>query len=312
MKIVFYSPGNNPQAWLDSLAAYLPAAEVWAWTPECADRQADYAVIWAPPVQLFDSQRQLKAVFNIGAGADRITMLPDIARLMKGAAIIRLNDAGMAAQMAEYVCHALFQHTREFAAYELQQQRREWKSLPGIDRAAWPVGVMGLGSIGERVARAIAAFDYPIFGWSRTQKSLPGVTNFAGVEKLDEFLGKVRVLVCALPLTAGTEGILNARTLAKLKPAGYLINVARGAHLLEPDLIALLDNGTLAGAQLDVFREEPLPRAHPFWTHPKIRITPHISAITLRDQSSSQIANKINILELGGHVEGVVDLDRGY
>ena len=176
MKIVFYSPGNNSQAWLDSLAAYLPAAEVWAWAPECADRQADYAVLWAPPVQLFDSQRQLKAVFNIGAGADRITMLPNIARLMKGAAIIRLNDAGMAAQMAEYVCHALFQHTREFAVYKLQQQRLEWKTLPGIDRAAWPVGVMGLGSIGERVARAIAAFDYPIFGWSRTQKSLPVVS----------------------------------------------------------------------------------------------------------------------------------------
>ena len=120
--------------------------------------------------------RQLKAVFNIGAGADRITMLPNIARLMKGAAIIRLNDAGLAAQMAEYVCHALFQHTREFAVYKLQQQRLEWKTLPGIDRAAWPVGVMGLGSIGERVARAIAAFDYPIFGWSRTQKSLPGVS----------------------------------------------------------------------------------------------------------------------------------------
>lgn len=312
MKIVFYSPGKNPQPWLDCLAAHLSAAEVWPWTPECASRQADYAVLWAPPLELFKSQHKLKAIFNIGAGADRITMLPDVLRLINGAAIVRLNDAGMSVQMAEYVCHAIFRHTREFAAYESQQRHREWKSLPEIDRAAWPVGVMGMGAIGKRVVQSIAAFEYPAFGWSRTPKVLPGITTFSGPRGLDEFLKRVRVLVCALPLTAATAGILNSRTLGKLKAPGYLINVGRGEHLVEADLIALLDDGTLAGATLDVFHAEPLPAAHPFWVHSKINLTPHISAITLREESVRQIVGKIRALELGESIEGVVLPDQGY
>ncbi len=312
MKIVFYSPGKNPQPWLDTLAAHLPAAEVWAWTPDCAARQADYAVLWAPPLALLESQRRLKAIFNIGAGADRLTRLPDLPRLLGGALIVRLNDAGMAVQMAEYVCHALVRHTREFAAYDAQQRAGNWKPLDEIDRAAWPVGVMGLGAIGERVARSVAAFEYPVFGWSRTPKPVAGITTFAGPASLDEFLGQVRVLVCVLPLTPATAGILNARTLAKLKAPGYLINVARGGHLVEADLITVLNAGTLAGATLDVFQEEPLPAGHPFWSHPKINVTPHIAAITLRDDSVVQIAAKIAALERGEAIEGVVSLELGY
>lgn len=312
MKIVFYSPGKNPQPWLDSLKSHLPAAEVWAWSPECARRQADYAVLWAPPAKLFETQQQLKTIFNIGAGVDRITLLPDVSRLINGAAIVRLNDAGMAVQMAEYVCHALFRHTRMFASYDSQQRNQVWQTRAEIDRAAWPVGVMGLGEIGERVASTIAMFEYPTFGWSRTPKNLSGVTTFAGPERLDEFLDSIRVLVCALPLTAATTGILNARTLGRLKAPGYLINVARGAHLVEADLITLLEEGRLAGAALDVFHEEPLPIAHPFWRNPVITLTPHISAITLRDESVLQIARKIHAIERGESIEGVVSVDLGY
>lgn len=312
MKIVFYSPGKNPQPWQDCLADRMPAAELWAWTPECANRQADYAVVWAPPLDLFESQTKLKAVFVLGAGADRITMRPEVSRLLNSAAIVRLNDAGMAVQMAEYVCHALFRHAREFAVYAAQQSQQEWKTRPEIDRAEWPVGVMGLGAMGERVARSVASFEYPTFGWSRTSKTLPGVTTFYGQESLDEFLSGVRVLVCVLPLTLATRGILNARTLGRLKSPGYLINVARGAHLVETDLLALLDGGKLAGATLDVFGEEPLPVTHPFWMHPRIDLTPHISAITLREESIRQIAEKIHALEQGKPIEGVVSMDRGY
>ncbi|MEO8103803.1 MAG: glyoxylate/hydroxypyruvate reductase A [Betaproteobacteria bacterium] len=312
MKIVFFSPGKNPQPWLDCLRAHLPAAEVWAWTAADVERQADYAVLWTPPRALFETQHQLKAIFNIGAGADRITLLPDLSRLIKGAAIVRLNDAGMAVQMAEYVCHAVIRHTRDFATYDAQQQVGEWKTLGEINRAAWPVGVMGIGAIGQRVAQSIAAFDYPVFGWSRTPKAIPGIATFAGQAGLDEFLARVRVLVCALPLTPATEGILNRRTLAKLKAPGYLINVARGAHLVDADLIAMLDSGVLAGATLDVFHEEPLAATHPFWHHPKITVTPHISAITLREESAAQIAQKIAALERGEVIEGIVSLELGY
>ena len=309
MKIIFYSPENNTQPWLDEIAAELPGAEVWAWSPTCAERQADYAVLWAPPPELLDSQRQLKCVFNIGAGVDGVLKLSN---LPPGVPIVRLNDAGMAVQMAEYVCHALIRHTRGFDAYDAQQTNLEWKKLRPIDRRAFPVGVMGLGDIGARVAQSVASLDYTVFGWSRTAKSLPDVTTFAGADRLDAFLRQVRVLVCVLPFTAETENILNAATLSKLKPDAYLINVARGKHLVENDLLACLKNGHLAGATLDVFREEPLPDSHAFWTHPKITITPHISAMTLRGESVVQIAGKILALERGERIAGVVESSRGY
>lgn len=309
MKIIFYSPENNSQPWLDDISASLPGADVWLWTPDCAGRQADYAVLWAPPPALFASQHQLKAVFNIGAGVDSVMKLPN---LPSGIPIVRLTDAGMAVQMAEYVCHALIRHARRFNTYEIQAKNREWKREPPIRRDAFPVGVMGLGDIGARVAQAVAAFEYPTFGWSRTLKSLSGITTFAGHDGLDEFLSRVRVLVCVLPLTPDTEGILNADTFAKLKPDAYLINVARGRHLVEGDLLAMLESGRLAGATLDVFREEPLPAGHAFWNHPKITITPHISAITLRADSVIQIAEKIRALERGETIAGVVETGRGY
>lgn len=312
MKIVFYSPGKKWQPWLDSLAANLPSAEIWAWSPQLADRQAEYAVVWAPPAELFAQQRNLKAVFNIGAGADRVLRIPDVERLLKDVPVVRLNDAGMAVQMAEYVCHALFRHTREFAAYEAHQRDKIWKTLPALDRAKWPVGVMGLGAIGTRVAEAVAGFDYPVNGWSRTPKQLAGVATYAGAEQLDLFLAATRVLVCVLPLTPATDGILNIGALSKLQLNSILINVARGEHLVEGDLLALLANGHLAGATLDVFREEPLPPGHAFWGHPRITLTPHIAAITLVEESAAQIAQKIRALESGQLIDGVVDRNRGY
>ncbi len=312
MKIVFYSPGKKVQPWLDSLAANLPSADIWAWSPQSADQQADYAVVWAPPSELFAPQQKLKAVFNIGAGADRVLRIPHVDGLLRGIPVVRLNDAGMSAQMAEYVCHALFRHTREFAEYEAHQRDNKWKTLPALDRANWQVGVMGLGAIGARVAGAVAGFDFPVKGWSRTPKELANITTYAGAEQFDAFLADTRVLVCVLPLTPATEGILNARTLGRLKPKSILINVARGEHLVEDDLLAMLATGHLAGATLDVFREEPLPSGHEFWDHPKITVTPHIAAITLVEKSAAQIAQKIRAMESGQPIEGVVDRSRGY
>lgn len=308
MKIIFYS-ARNPQPWLDAIAAALPEAEVWIWTPDCARRQADYAIVWMPPAELFATQRGLKAIFNIGAGVDGVMALPN---LPEGVPLVRLNDAGMASQMAEYVCHALIRHAREFDVYAAQAREQRWKMRRPANRADFPVGVMGLGSIGARVAAAIASFGYPTFGWSRSPKSLPGITAFSGQDRFDDFLHAVRVLVCCLPLTPETEGILNASTLSRLKPNGYLINVARGRHLVGKDLIVLLADGTLAGATLDVVCEEPLPADHPFWAHPKITLTPHISAVVVREESVAQIAGKIRALARVEAIEGVVDFNRGY
>jgi len=312
MKIVVYAPEMDLQPWLDGLAGRFPAADIWRWSADCADRQADYALAWSPPAAFLASQRNLKAVFCLGAGVDRLLALHGAAGLGARTPLVRLDDAGMAVQMAEYVCHALFAHTRQFAAYRQQQEQAVWKTLPAIDRAAWPVGVMGLGAIGARVARSVAAFDYPTFGWSRSPKSLAGVTTLHGDEQLDAFLRATRVLVSVLPLTAATTGILNAATLGKLRPDGYLISTGRGGHLVEADLLAMLDGGQLGGATLDVFAAEPLPADHVFWRHPRIQLTPHISAITLVGASLDQIAGKIASMENGQPVAGRVDAERGY
>jgi len=171
---------------------------------------------------------------------------------------------------------------------------------------------MGLGVLGERVARAVAQFDFPVNGWSRSPKAIAGVQCFAGKGQLPAFLAASRVLVCLLPLTEETRDIVNRSLLSQLQAGAYLINVARGAHVVDEDLLYMLSTGHLAGATLDVFRTEPLPPAHPFWTHPAITLTPHASARTLRSESIAQIAGKIAAMESGGPVAGLVDRQRGY
>jgi glyoxylate/hydroxypyruvate reductase A len=306
MRITFCCSDTTPEPWLEGLRAALPGADVSLWNPGAPT--ADYAVVWSPPQQFFDEQPQLKALFNIGAGVDALLKL----RLPAGAQIVRLDDAGMSVQMAEYVCHAIIRHFREFDGYEADMRNGKWSFRKPHSRLDYPVGMLGLGVLGERVAKAVAQFDFPVNGWSRTPKVVPGVQCFAGHDQLDAFLQASRVLVCLLPLTAETRDILNLKNLFRLRPGGYVINVARGAHLVDDDLLALLDNGHLAGATLDVFRTEPLPSAHPFWQHPKITLTPHTSARTLRSESIAQIAGKIAAMQRGESVAGMVDAGRGY
>jgi glyoxylate/hydroxypyruvate reductase len=306
MNITFCCTDTPAEPWLQGLRAALPKASVSLWQPGAP--QADVAVVWAPPQQFLDEQQALKALFNIGAGVDALLKL----RLPPGARVVRLDDAGMAVQMAEYVCHAVIRHFREFDGYEADVKAGQWSYRKPRNRQDFPVGVMGLGVLGERVARALLAFDFPVHGWSCTPKAIPGVCTYSGEVGFDTFLSHSRVLVNLLPLTPDTQDILNRATLERLQPGGYLINVARGAHLVEADLLALLESGHLAGATLDVFRTEPLPAGHPFWTHPHITVTPHTSARTLRDESMAQIAGKIRALEAGQPIAGVVDPVRGY
>ncbi len=306
MRIYFHAVDFKPEPWLAALRAALPQAQVEVWAPGAPP--GDYAVVWAPPQELLDEQPQLKAVFNLGAGVDALTQL----QLPPDARLVRLDDAGMSVQMAEYVVHALIRHFREFDGYEADVAEGRWSFRKPRRREDFPVGIMGLGVLGQRVARAVQAFEFPVVGWSRGPKQLSGVRCFAGTGQLSEFLAETRVLVCLLPLTPETQGILNRQSLAQLQPGGYLINVARGAHLVEEDLIPLLDAGQLAGATLDVFRQEPLPAGHPFWRHPKITITPHTAARTLRDESVAQIAAKIARLERGESIAGIVDPSKGY
>ncbi|MBI2751057.1 MAG: glyoxylate/hydroxypyruvate reductase A [Burkholderiales bacterium] len=306
MRITFCCTDTASEPWLQGLRAALPEADVSLWAPGAAP--ADYAVVWAPPQAFFDEQVQLQAVFNIGAGVDALLKL----RLPHQAKIVRLDDAGMSVQMAEYVCHAVIRHFREFDAYEADTSQGKWSFRKPRARADFPVGIMGLGVLGARVARSLAQFEFPVNGWSRSPKAVDGVQCFSGADGFNDFLAASRVLVCLLPLTADTRDIMNRDNLSRLQAGGYVINVARGAHLVEDDLLALLDSGHLAGATLDVFRTEPLPAGHPFWAHPKITVTPHTSARTLRSESIAQIAGKIAALRCGEAVAGVVDRGQGY
>ena len=316
MRIAFCHTETKAAPWLEGLRALLPEASIEAWHmgsdgSTANNPLADYAIVWAPPQAFFDQQTRLKAIFSTGAGVDALVKLALPARVP----VVRIDDAGMAVQMAEFVCHAVIRHFRELDAYEADTASGRWSFRRPQLRGEFAVGVMGLGVLGTRVAKALQQFDFPVKGWSRSARAIAGVECFAGDAQLHNFLAASRVLVCLLPLTSGTEGILRRETLARLQPSGYVINVARGAHLVDEDLLMLIDEGHLAGAALDVFRTEPLPPAHPFWNHPKITVTPHTSARTLRDESIAQIVGKIKALERGlpiADLAGVVDLKKGY
>lgn len=306
MKISFCCTDTKPGPWLEGLQQALPNAQIKVWSS--GDSLADYAIVWAPPQQFLNEQVRIKALFNIGAGVDALLAL----EVPPETLIVRLDDAGMSVQMAEYVCHALIRHFREFDAYSADVSQGRWSFRKPRLRSDYPVGVMGLGVLGQRVAKAVSQFDFPVTGWSMSPKQIEGVRCYSGKTELPDFLKASKVLVCLLPLTTETKEILRREHLSLLQAGGYVINVARGAHLVDQDLLDLIDSGHLAGATLDVFRQEPLPGEHPFWHHPKITLTPHTSARTLREESIAQIAGKIRSLERGESVPGVVDRIRGY
>ncbi|EGF31075.1 D-3-phosphoglycerate dehydrogenase [Oxalobacteraceae bacterium IMCC9480] len=309
MQIIFYADGGAAEQWLTELHKALPLADVRVWQ-EGDSAPADYAVVWKPPAAMLQGRTGLKAIFNLGAGVDAILQLGG--SLPAGVPVVRLDDAGMAVQMAEYVSYAVLRYFRRFDEFDAQARDHQWRFLKPRRKEEFSVGILGMGILGARIAEALLQFDFPVRGWSRSRKEIPGVHSHAGVDELDDFLAQSQVLVCVLPLTPGTTGILDRATLAKLPKGAYLVNVARGAHLVERDLVDLLDAGHLGGAMLDVFHDEPLPSDHPFWNQPRITITPHVAALTLRGDSVRQIAAKIKQIERGQPVAGLVDITKGY
>ena len=308
MNIVFYSANTNGAAWLDALSRAMPEAKIGAW-PKTDAGEADYAIVWKPPQELLAALAKAKAVFNLGAGVDAFAEAPTPRRDLP---IIRLEDAGMAEQMVEYACHAVLRCYRELDHYAEQQRAATWRPRRRLDKRSFGIGVLGLGVMGAAVAQALVRFGFPVFGWSRTGNTIAGVASHAGPGELDAVLARARVLICLLPSTRETRGLLDRACLSRLPRGACVVNLARGDLLIEQDLVALLNEGHLSAAILDVFRDEPLPPRHAFWHHPKITVTPHISAATLIDESVEQIAAKIRRLERGLPVTGSVARERGY
>jgi glyoxylate/hydroxypyruvate reductase A len=306
--LLLYTAGGDRAMWLDALTRSFPEARIDDWPSARAD-EADYALVWKPPIELLRALRRVKAIFNLGAGVDAV---PDASTLARDVPLVRLENAGMSEQMAEYVVHAVLHRYREFDAYREQQQRGKWRQRPRLRKSEFVVGILGLGVLGSAVAAALTPFGFPLRGWSRTPKRLASVETSHGLASLDSFLSGVRLAVCLLPLTRETRGLLDRARLSRLPRDAYLVNVSRGAVVVDDDLLALLDDGRLAGAMLDVFHDEPLPALHRFWHHPRVTLTPHISAVTLIEASVAQIAGKIRRLEAGLPISGIVHHENGY
>jgi glyoxylate/hydroxypyruvate reductase A len=311
MRILLFRGDGVIEPWVREFAAVMPQVETVAWREGAGQSlpPCDYAVLWSPTPALLDQLAHVRAIFLMGAGVDALLKLGNA---LPPVPIVRLGDAGMGVQMAEYVAHAVLRYYRHFDDYEEQARHGVWDPLPLTPKEEFTVGIMGLGRLGLPVVEAMRMFGFPVRGWSRTPKDIPGVECFHGTDGLDPFLRATRVLVCMLPLTPETANLLDRHNLGKLQQGAYLINVSRGAILAEPDLMTLIRSGQIAGATLDVFRHEPLPAPHPFWNEPRISITPHISALTVRHDAVRQIADKIAKLESGQPVDDIVDRDLGY
>ncbi|MFW2576851.1 glyoxylate/hydroxypyruvate reductase GhrA [Serratia nevei] len=313
MNIIYYHPLFNAQEWLTGIKQRLPQAEIREWQ-RGDERPADYALVWRPPHEMLANRRDLKAVFALGAGVDAIL---DQERkhpgtLPAGVPLLRLEDTGMAQQMQEYALSYVLRYFRRFDEYQALQQRQEWQPLDPHSLDDFTIGILGAGVLGQSVARKLTEFGFSVRCWSRSAKQIDGVQSFAGEAQRAAFLDGVKLVINLLPNTPETVGILNRELFAQLSTGAYLINIARGAHLVEADLLAALEQGQLTAATLDVFAREPLPQDHPFWRHPRVTITPHIAAITLPQQAMDQIVANIRALEAGHAPAGVVDRQRGY
>jgi glyoxylate/hydroxypyruvate reductase A len=313
MRVVLSIPADADPCWLELFRAALPGAQVCARASEQPldpnAVAADYVIAYGPCETLFDEQRRMKAIFTLSAGVRHLLKLPNLPRNVP---LIKLEDAGMAEQMVRYALAAALRFVQGLDVYTRQQREARWEQHEPLSPASISAGVMGLGVIGSQVARALKAQGFAVRGYARSAKDLDTVAVFAGDSQLDAFLDGLDFLVCVLPATSETDGILNRRSLSRLADGAHVVNIGRGAALVEDDLVALLDAGKLGGATLDVFRNEPLPSDHPFWRRPDILVTPHVSGLTVPAAAVAQVAGKIARLERGEPVTGVVAFAKGY
>lgn len=307
--VLFRTDNDNPDQWREALAKRIPDLDFRVWPDVGNKEDIEFALVWKVPAGAYDGMTNLKAICSLGQGVDHIFAEPN---LPEGAQILRIVDPWMAQAMAEWVLLQVLRFHRQGMEYEQFQREGRWVKLPAPETATKRVGILGMGALGAQTATTIAALGFDVAGWSRTRKEIAGVTSFAGEAEFDAFLARTDILCCLLPLTPETTDIIDAETLAKLPKGAFVVNSGRGAQLVEEDLLAALDSGHIAGASLDVFRTEPLPEGHPFWTHPKVQVWPHVSAQTNAESGADQVAENIRRIFAGETPNNVVNRERKY
>jgi glyoxylate/hydroxypyruvate reductase len=309
MSLVVRLGNSRAEWWRNALQDLLPEIEVRLWD-DPGDRAAvEYAVVWKPPPGGLKTFSNLKCIVSMGAGIDHLLADPDLPRQVP---VIRTVGSELRQRMREYLALHVLRYHRRLPDVEAAQRRKDWEQVITPPAQKRVVGIMGLGNMGAQAAHTLAELGFAVEGWSRRPKRLHGIACHHGDDGLGTFLARSEILICLLPLTPATEGILNRRLFAGLPRGACLINVGRGQHLVEKDLVPALDSGQLGGATLDVLQQEPPPADHPFWTHPKILLTPHIASLIDPETGAKVIAQNLKLFMAGQPVPDMVDLSQGY
>lgn len=309
---ILYISKHDASPWRRKFETILPEANFCVWPDETpADPgDVDYVLTWMPEPGLLASFPNLKVIFNMGAGVD--VLLGD-KTVPAHVPIVRLVDPLLTSGMVEYVAHWVLHFHRQFHKYAALQTDRVWEENPPPFTAKRAIGFLGIGELGQASAKALQALGFKnIAGWSRTKKDIAGIESFAGEGELAAFLGRTEILITLLPFTPATRHIVNAKTLAQLPKGACIINPGRGALINDDDLIAALDDGHIDACALDAFEAEPLPSSHPYWDHPRVKLTPHIASLTVAGSAATSTAKMIKSIEAGGPLENVIDRELGY
>ncbi len=309
MALLFKPDIDRGDTWQRALLALDPDLELREW-PDAGDPAGiEYALVWRPPKGELKSYPNLKVIFSMGAGIDHLASDPE---LPAGVPVVRMVEPGLTVGMTEFVLMSVLTHHRFMLDYAAQRRNKIWREIVQVPPWDRRIGIMGLGILGGDAAGKLAAMSFDVAGWSRSPKDLPGVTCFHGADGFVPFLERTDILVCLLPLTAETEGILDARVFAALPRGAALISLGRGPQVVEADLLAALESGQIGEATLDVFQHEPLPPDSPFWDHPRVVLTPHVAAMTIAKGACAFVIDNIRRHKAGRPLLHVVDLNKGY
>lgn len=306
--LLYKGPQARGESWQRAVASALPDATWCTWPDIPAPENVDAIIAWTLPDNALETYPNVKAIFSVGAGVDQLQpdKIPDSIKL------VRLIDPSLTQQMQTYVLSSVMMIHRDHFLYQTQKAQKTWQQHKVALPHECTISILGLGELGKAVASQLSALGFNVNGWSRSAKQLDGVSTFHGQQGLQDMLALTDILVSLLPLTDETKGMINADTLAQLPQGASVINAGRGEQIVDEDLLAALDSGHIQYAILDVFKHEPLSESHPYWTHPRVHITPHIASITRNDTAGDRLAENLLRWHQGEPMMGEVDKQRGY